>query len=388
MLDRRYSEFLGQIGFTLIQPETAQGPRRQFVLERDDRPPVTLLEIFGFPIDVPNSTFGSETAALHRKLRPLANVPRMSTHAVAAIINRGVGRMAPGSAFVNVGVWHGYTLLSGMAGNRERTCIGVDNFTEFGGPREPFVERFEKQRSPNHHFHEMDYEDYFTRHHRGAIGLYFYDGDHAYDHQLRGLQVAERFFDDDCVVIVDDTNWDEPREAALEFIARSERNYAMLLDARTAISRHPTFWNGLMVFQATSASRDAPSAPRTFREAHSRGDVQLEPARIERDSLVSLIVCDDDADSDALGATLELALGQTWRNVEVLAVESSPDKAVRETIRRFGNRVVSVPSSGTPGAGARAGIANAHGQFVAVVDSHWRLDEAAVEKGLARCRNW
>ena len=70
------------------------------------------------------------------------------------------------------------------------------------------MERFERFRGPTHEFHEMDYRDYFANvHGERPIGVYFYDGDHAYEHQLEGLRVAEPYFTDDCVVFVDDTNW-------------------------------------------------------------------------------------------------------------------------------------------------------------------------------------
>ena len=48
---------------------------------------------------------------------------------------------------------------------------------------------------------------------------------------------------------MDDTNWDEPREATLEFIRRSRRRYRLVLDVRTPYSGHPTWWNGLMLLQ-------------------------------------------------------------------------------------------------------------------------------------------
>src|SRR5437870_12416605 len=135
------------------------------MLEREGRAPATLLELPGTPIDAVNATLGPETAQLYRTLRPLCDIPRLSTYAVAAIINQGVRQMAPESAFVNVGVWNGFSLLSGMVGNPDSVCVGIDNFSEFGGPREAFLERFEARNGQSHHFHDMDYEDYFARRH-------------------------------------------------------------------------------------------------------------------------------------------------------------------------------------------------------------------------------
>ena len=118
-------------------------------------------------------------------------------------------------------------------------------------PARQFHKWFDRLRSPNHHFHEMDYRDYFDRVHEGPIGVYFYDGDHTYEHQLLGLRTAERFFGDNCVVIVDDTNWVDPYEATYDFMAESEREYTVLLDQQTVGNGHPTFWNGLLILQAS-----------------------------------------------------------------------------------------------------------------------------------------
>jgi hypothetical protein len=383
MVDRQYAEFLRKIRFTLIQPEMSRGSDFRFVVGRSGKRAATLLEMPGTPIDTHNATLGPETAALYRTLRPLCDIPRMSSHAVAAIINQGARRMAPGSAFVNVGVWHGFSLLSGMAANPETPCIGVDNFSERGDPREAFLERFEQRRGPRHQFFYMGYEDYFANHHRGPIGLYLYDGDHAYDHQVRGLQVAEPFFSDDCVVIVDDTNMTEPRQGTLDFIAQSDRDYALLLDTPTAENGHPTLWNGIMVFQATGASGAADRRPPGSVDAPPRSRRQVAPTPVGPDSLVSIVVWDPEPEATALKTTLERALAQTWPHVEVLVVNHSPDKSVAEVIRSFEDRVISIPTSSAPGAGPSVGVASSRGDFVGLVDSHSDLDEAAVEMALA-----
>jgi hypothetical protein len=159
--------------------------------------------------------------------------------------------MPAGTAFVNVGVWHGFTFLSGAANNPERRCVCIDNFSQFGGPRAEFLARFQAHGSGRHEFHEMDYEVYFAREHRGPIGFYIYDGEHSYRSQLRGLEAAEPFFADDCVVLVDDTNEPEPREATLDFIHRRGGHYRLLFDLRTGSNCHPTLWNGVMAFART-----------------------------------------------------------------------------------------------------------------------------------------
>jgi hypothetical protein len=173
----------------------------------------------------------------------------MSTPAIAAIINRGVAEMKPGESFVNVGVWNGFTFLSGLAGNPDKVCVGVDNFSEFGGPRDAFLQRFNRLRSSSHQFHDMDYKDYFADVHKGTIGFYLYDGEHSYQNQFDGLKIAEPFFGERCFIMVDDTNHPEPQQATLDFVAASSNRYEVILDEKTKENLHPTWWNGVMLLR-------------------------------------------------------------------------------------------------------------------------------------------
>ncbi len=236
-----YERFISQIAFRVIQPHLP--------LPRGSHTVIRWLRRARICLDVLNTVLPEDDAALKRALRSLCRMPRLSTFAVAAMINRAVAETAVDEAFVNVGVWHGFTLLAGMVNNPGKLVIGIDNFSELGGPRQAFLRRFEAYRSPRHRFVECDYQDYFRRQHDARIGVYIYDGHHAYRHQLEGLQLAEPFFGDRCLVFVDDTNWDEPRRATREFLRRSPHRYEMLLDVRTGCNKHPTFWNGLLVLR-------------------------------------------------------------------------------------------------------------------------------------------
>lgn len=248
-----YREFINRVSFRLIQPHARLRlsedfyERRMVALNATGRPGFP--ERFGTAFEMFNTRFPEDGRALKRRLRAVCLLPRMSTLAVGAIINRGVADMADDGMFVNVGVWHGFSFLAGLAGNGRKRCVGVDNFSEFGGPRDFFLKNFERFRSSRHTFHDMDYEDYFASEHRGKIGFYIYDGDHAYEHQLKGLEAAEPHFSEQCVILVDDTNWDAPRRAVVDFIEARPNRYEILLDRTTAGNCHPTFWNGLMVFR-------------------------------------------------------------------------------------------------------------------------------------------
>jgi hypothetical protein len=199
--------------------------------------------------DLANTTLPAADARTKRLLGQICGVPRMSTFAIAAMIQRAVTEMPADEAYVNVGVWHGFSLFAGMLGNEDKRCIGIDDFSQFGGPRTEFHRVFRMCRGRRHRFVQADYRRYFRERHRGSIGVYFYDGPHFYRDQYRGLIEAERFFAPGCRIFVDDTNWDGPRRATLDFMRRRKGHYRLLADRRTSANGHPTFWNGVMVFE-------------------------------------------------------------------------------------------------------------------------------------------
>ena len=236
-----YSDFVQGITFRYIPPSI----RRPIGFRGLNQ----FLRRVGVQLEAWNTRLPCDQAELEHRLRGIGHVPRMSTFAIGALINRGVEAMPPGQAFVNVGVWNGYTFFSGMVHNPDKRCIGLDNFSHKNSPRTAFLQRFEQIRSSQHKFHEADYRDYFRSIHREPIGFYLFDGPHSYQDQLEGLRLAEPFFAPNCLVLIDDTNWDQVRRANLDFISGSDYEYRMLLDVRTPKSGHPTFWNGIMLFQ-------------------------------------------------------------------------------------------------------------------------------------------
>jgi hypothetical protein len=380
MVDGSYADFARGIGFELIQPEVRRGPDGRFTIERSNGSKATILELPGIPMDVLNTRLGEEARGLQRQLRPVCDIERMESFAIAAIINRGVASLRPSEAYVNVGVWNGFSFLSGLHGNPGKRCIGIDNFSQLRSPREAFMARFEEHRGSGHEFFDMDYEEYFAIRHDTAIGLYFYDGDHAYEHQLRGLQIAEPFFTDDCVILVDDANWPEPRQATFDFVAQSERKYEVLVDAWVSGRSHPTWWNGLIGLRCTGR-RHQGSPPRSS-ERPERLD-PLEPNAIDfesRGTLVSLIVCNPQDGGPALARTIDRALAQTWPSVEVVLAGGSGDPAISDLVKDAGGSVVGVDGSDP----VRAAFETGRGSFVALVDARDdALPETSVEHGLA-----
>ncbi len=259
-------DYLTGLAFRLVHPEMPfpDGLLAAFALQACARA--------GLSLDVYNAALPAGDFERRVALGRLCGMARASTYCIAAIIDKAVSLLDDEAAFVNVGVWQGFTFLAGLAGNPDKRCIGIDNFSTAakkdarGRPafrglsklayglndriaRRAFYRNFERLRSERHSFFEMDYVDYFRSQHQGPIGFYIYDAQHRYRDQLRGLELAEPFFTADCVVLVDDTNAADNRRATYDFMQQSRHDYEVLLDRRTAGNRHPTFWNGVLVFR-------------------------------------------------------------------------------------------------------------------------------------------
>jgi methyltransferase family protein/glycosyl transferase family 2 len=391
-----YQTYLSKIWFKFLQPDAVRGSDGRFSVKRGDRPPARLLELPYAPVDVANTVLPNPEPVT-RALQELCDLPRMSTVSIAAMINEAVARMLPGQAFVNVGLWRGFTFLSGMACNEDKACVGIDDFSWFEGPEEEsFRHEFEARRSSNHAFHAMDYKEYFAEVHDRPIGLYCYDADHSYKNQWRGLEIAEPFFAEGCLVLIDDPNWAQVRRATMEFIAASRREYRILMDEGTTDPEHPTLWNGVLMLQVGGerdpAERVEPpsqTGPPPQAPPLPKADSDAAAARRKRqvaigEPLVSLIVHADRDDADGLAATIETALSQTWPAVEVLVAAEDSNRAKSEAaLSAFEGRVQVVRAQGngrTPALGAA--LAASAGDFVSVVGAGTRLRERAVHMGL------
>jgi hypothetical protein len=245
-----YRDYISNIKFKFIRPNGL--PRKKGLGKF-----IQLLNLLGNKesryVDMFITNLPCKEKSTKRILYEIAEIPKMSTFAIGALINEGVSQINIGSAFVNVGVWNGYTYLAGLLNNSSNLCIGIDNFSEFGGPREEFLGRFNRYKSDKHKFYDMDYIDYFEQIHQQPIGFYFYDGGHRYEDQLKALEVAEPFFDEKCLILVDDTNpsiWNgDPRRATLDFISSRKDRYEIILDVATSYNSHPTWWSGIILFQ-------------------------------------------------------------------------------------------------------------------------------------------
>jgi len=182
----------------------------------------------------------------------LLDIESMSTYAIGNIINQICKSLKKDELFVNIGVWKGFTLISGMI-NTICNVQGVDNFSEFGGPKDVFLENFNKFKiAGRHKFYELDYKVYFKNFEKknSGINFYFYDGEHSYKNQYDNLEISNNFFVKDTIVLVDDINFEEVEQGTEDFIRKNSSKFRLIKKIKTKNNHcHPTYCNGIMIFQ-------------------------------------------------------------------------------------------------------------------------------------------
>ena len=183
--------------------------------------------------------------------KELIKIESMSTYAIGYLINRMCKNLSKNQVYLNIGVWKGFSLIAGMI-NTQCKVIGIDNFSQFNGPKDIFFKNFKKLKKPNHFFFEQDYEKYFEilDQNKDKIDFYFYDGEHSYDNQFKNLEIADNFLNTGSVVLIDDINFDEVYEGTLDFINKTKSKFKIVKEIKTVNNHcHPSFWNGIMILK-------------------------------------------------------------------------------------------------------------------------------------------
>ena len=183
--------------------------------------------------------------------KKMKSIEGMSTIANAWIINQIAKSLNQKQNYVNIGCWKGFSLLPGMI-NTECRVFGIDNFSWVDAPRKEFYKNFNTYKDEKRHFfYDGDYVEFLQEWDKKKeyIDFYFFDGPHSFKDQYQSLELASNYFKTGTIIMVDDTNWEEPREATNQFINNNPGKYKILHDLKCSHARHPTYWNGLIIFR-------------------------------------------------------------------------------------------------------------------------------------------
>jgi hypothetical protein len=148
------------------------------------------------------------TLSLHHKLPDwITKMDGMSGKKYRYFINNLV-ELLNAPKYLEVGSWAGSTACSAMYGNSlDVTC--VDDWSEFGGPKDRFLENIEKTKGSgcNFKFIESDFRKIRWDQIACSANVYLFDGPHTERDQYDGIGMALPALQDSFVLIVDDYNW-------------------------------------------------------------------------------------------------------------------------------------------------------------------------------------
>lgn len=184
-----------------------------------------------------------------RRFQPVAEeVENLARENNLALINLAAACLEGNEAYVEIGVFHGASLIAAMLGNEGKRFVGVDRF----GFRDASLEKVHANLArfglaPP----EIVVGDAFELVPDGGlgdvrIGVWYYDAAHSYEAQLDGLRIAEPLLVPGALVIVDDTDWDDVARAMDDYLVAQPRARRILtLDGKSRGA--PQWWEGMQV---------------------------------------------------------------------------------------------------------------------------------------------
>jgi len=156
--------------------------------------------------------------------------------------------------YLEIGSWKGSSVCSAMCGNKA-TVVCIDNWSEFGGPKEEFLANFNKYKVGNNAtFIENDCFKIDTTT-LPKFNIYMYDGNHSNESHFKALLHYYKCLDDLFIFIVDDWNWKDVRDGTKKSIEQLnlkvlyEKEIRLTWDeSHTALPESAeTWWNGIYV---------------------------------------------------------------------------------------------------------------------------------------------
>ena len=156
--------------------------------------------------------------------------------------------------YLEIGTWKGSSVCSAMCKNKAKV-VCIDNWSEFGGPKQEFLDNFGKFEGDNDAtFIESDcYKVDVTK--LQKFNIYMYDGNHLNESHYKALLHFYDCLDDIFIFIVDDWNWSCVRDGTIRSIQKLnlkilyEKEIRLTWDDTHTSSplSKDTWWNGIYV---------------------------------------------------------------------------------------------------------------------------------------------
>jgi predicted O-methyltransferase YrrM len=194
--------------------------------------------------DYPNSAH-----PIDRRFAPIVDeVENLARENNLALLNLAARCLDASEAYVEVGVFHGASLIAAMLGNEDKHFVGIDSFAFRDASLEKVHANLARHGlAPP----ELIVGNAFELVPAGAlgdrrVGVWYYDAAHSYEEQLGGLRIAEPWLAGGALVVVDDTDWDHVARAMDDYLARQPRARRVLTINGTSRGA-PQWWEGMQV---------------------------------------------------------------------------------------------------------------------------------------------
>ncbi len=151
-------------------------------------------------------------------------------------------RQISGPRYFEIGCWAGSTASSAIYGNK-LSVLCVDNWSEFGGPKEAFMENIAKAKggSCEFRFIEDDFRNLDYEKLNFDANIYLFDGPHGEQDQYDGVRLALPALQEEFVLIVDDWNWTAVRDGTKRAISDCKLSVQSCVEIRTTTNEtHPS----------------------------------------------------------------------------------------------------------------------------------------------------
>ena len=184
-----------------------------------------------------------------RRFAPIVEgVENLASENVLALLNLAASCLDSGEAYVEVGVYHGASLIAALLGNEGSRVVGIDSFGFRDASLEKVEENLQRFGVPRP---EILVGNVFELTRNGAlekvpVGVWYYDAAHDYDAQVGGLRIAEPLLAPGALLIVDDTDWEQVGRAMDDYLAAQPRARRILtIDGKEP--GQPQWWEGMQI---------------------------------------------------------------------------------------------------------------------------------------------
>ncbi len=197
-----------------------------------------------------------------RRFAPIVdNVENLARENNLALLNLAATCLDPGESYVEVGVFHGASLIAAMLGNESKDFVGIDRFTFRDGSRDKVEANLARHGLT---VPRIVVGDAFELVPAGAlgdidVGVWYYDAAHSYDAQVEGLRIAEPLLVPGGLMIVDDTDWDHVARAMDDYLEAQPLARSVLTIEGTSRGG-PQWWEGMQVLVWDARGASSPAA--------------------------------------------------------------------------------------------------------------------------------